>query len=186
MNKKRIIGLDWLSIVAKQHDEWVEIVNGFGEFDYAEDIVQTSYEALIRYARPDKIIKNNKVNRGYMYFTLRSMYFQYYNAKKKVIKIMIDDDDSFLQLADETDLEEHEAYNKICLLVDELSEDWSWYDRKLFKIYSDTGLSVRKIAAETNISWVSIYNTLKNCKNEVRDKLNEDYLDYKNKDYDKI
>ena len=50
MKQKRIIGLDWLSIVAKQHDEWVEIVNGFGEFDYAEDIVQASYEALIRYA----------------------------------------------------------------------------------------------------------------------------------------
>ena len=99
---------------------------------------------------------------------------------------MIDDDDSFLQLVDETDLEEHEAYNKICLLVDEVAEDWTWYDRKLFKIYSETGLSVRKIAAETNISWVSIYNTIKKCKNQVKDKLTEDYLDYKNEDYDQI
>mgnify|MGYP000102787553 FL=1 len=34
---------DWLEIVARQHKEWIRIVNGFGEDDYAEDIVQESY-----------------------------------------------------------------------------------------------------------------------------------------------
>ena len=79
--------LDWLSVVAKQHDEWIKVVNSFGEYNYAEDIVQQSYETLIRYAKPEKIVKNNKVSRGYMYFTLRSMYYQYYNAKKKIVKM---------------------------------------------------------------------------------------------------
>ena len=47
-------------------------------------------------------------------------------------------------------------------------------------------MSIRKIAAETKISWVSIFNTLKNAKNIIKDKLQEDYEDYKNEDYDKI
>mgnify|MGYP003914547937 FL=1 len=184
--EKRIIGLDWLNIVASQHEDWIKIVNGFGEFNYAEDIVQEAYIRLIKYAKPYNIIKNNKVSRGYMFFTLRSLYFQYYHSKRKIQKVSIDDEENFLQIADETNLEEHEAFNKVCTLIDEVAEDWTWYDRKLFKLYRDTDLSIRKIAAETNISWVSIFNTLKNCKTDVRSKLGETYEDYKNEDYDRI
>ena len=42
---------DWLGLVAKQHKEWIRIVNGFGEYDYAEDIVQESYLILYKYAK---------------------------------------------------------------------------------------------------------------------------------------
>ena len=90
--------LEWLRIVAKQHDEWVKIVNSFGEYNYAEDIVQEGYLALIKYAKPENIIKDNKMTRGYMYFTLRSIYYQYYNKKRKVKKISIDNDDINIQL----------------------------------------------------------------------------------------
>ena len=184
--EKRIIGLDWLNIVASQHEDWIKIVNGFGEFNYAEDIVQEAYIRLIKYAKPYNIIKNNKVSRGYMFFTLRSLYFQYYHSKRKIQKISIDDEENFLQIADETNLEEHEAFNRVCTLIDEVAEDWTWFDRKLFKLYRDTDLSIRKIATETNISWVSIFNTLKNCKTDVQSKLGETYEDYKNEDYDRI
>jgi len=183
--ENRVIGLDWLNIVAAQHKDWIKIVNGFGEYNYAEDIVQESYLRLIKYAKPHNIIKDGKVSRGYMFFTLRSIYFQYYNSKKRIIKVSIDDD-NFLQIADNTNIEEQKAFYKICKSIDEVSEDWNWYDRKLFKLYRDTDLSIRKIAKETNISWVSIFNTLKNCKNEIKEKLNEDYEDYKNEDYDRI
>ena len=91
-----------------------------------------------------------------------------------------------MQIADDTNLEEQEAYHRLCLLVDEVSQDWTWYNRKLFKPYSTTDLSIRKIAANTSISWVSIYNTLKNCKKDIKEKLNEDWDDLKNKDYDRI
>jgi DNA-directed RNA polymerase specialized sigma24 family protein len=186
MKKKRIIGLDWLNIVAKQHDEWVSIVRGFGEYNYAEDIVHESYLRLIKYATPQNIIKDNKVSRGYMFFTLRSVYFQYYHSKRKITKISLDDPKWNIEIQAEETIEEQEAFHSVCVLIDEVTEDWAWYDRKLFKLYRDTGLSIRKIAAETNISWVSIFNTLKNCKKEVRDKLNEDYLDYKNEDYERV
>lgn len=184
--EERIIGLDWLNIVASQHEDWINIVNSFGEYSYAEDIVQESYIRLIKYAKPQNIIKNNKVSRGYMFFTLRSVFFQYYHSKRKINKVSIDDEENFLQIADETNLEEQEAFNRICILIDDVAEEWTWYDRKLFKLYRDTDLSIRKIGAETNISWVSIFNTLKNCKTDVQSKLGETYEDYKNEDYDRI
>lgn len=71
-------------------------------------------------------------------------------------------------------------------MIDEHIEGWRWYENRLFKLYRDSNLSIRGIAAETNISWVSIFNTLKNAKQEIKDKFEETYLDYKNKDYDRI
>jgi len=119
-----------------------------------------------------------------MYFTLRTTYYLYYNSKRKISKVYIDD--NILQLIDDTDLKEHEAYNKICKKIDQEIDNWHWYDKKLFILYRDSGMSIRKIAAETKISWVSIFNSLKNAKNIIKNKLSEDYEDYKNQDYDKI
>ena len=178
--------LEWLRIVAKQHDEWVKIVNSFGEYNYAEDIVQEGYLALIKYAKPENIIKDNKMTRGYMYFTLRSIYYQYYNKKRKVKKISIDNEDINIQLPYVDDLDEQEAFHKICTMVDDIADGWNWYDRKLWKLYSQTDMSIRKLAKETKISWVSIFNTLKNLKEELRFKLGEDFEDYINNDYDKL
>jgi len=177
---------EWLKIVAKQHTDWIKIVNSLGEYNYAEDIVQEMYFTLIKYASPEKIIKNGKVSRGYVFFTLRSLVYQYYNKKKRVTKISIDDDENHIQIPYEDSIEENEAFHKICLMVDEVADEWHWYDKKMWKLYSQTDMSIRKLASETNISWVSIFNTLKNLKQELRQKLGEDYTDFKNKDYDRI
>ena len=69
----------WIEIVAKKHNDWIKIVNSFGEYNYAEDIVQLSYLALMRYASENKVIKNGKVSICYIYFTLLSLFYQYYN-----------------------------------------------------------------------------------------------------------
>ena len=176
----------WLKIVAEQHSEWIKIVHSFGEYNYAEDLVQEMYLALIKYAKPEKIIKDGKANRGYVFFTLRSIFYQYYNKKKKINKVSLDNDEYLIQIPDDTDYQEQEAFYKICKMIDQEAETWHWYDRKLFKLYRDTDLSIRKIAEVTSISWVSIFNTLKNCKEELKEKLFEDWEDYQNKDYGRI
>lgn len=179
-------GKDWLAKVAKKHKLWISIVNSFGEYNYAEDIVQEMYITLDKYANEEKIIKNNIVSDGYCFFTLRSLYWQYYKTKNKTKKIRIDDTENFMQIPDNSEMDEQIAFNKITNLIDKHIENWRWYDKSLFKLYRDTDMSIRKIAKETNISWVSIFNTLKKCKKEIKDKFGEDYLDYINKDYDRI
>ena len=177
---------EWLGKVAERHKEWVAIVKSFGEYDYAEDLVQECYLTIYKYADESKIIRDGVVSRGYMYFTLRSLYYQYYNSKRKISKVSIDDDEVTLQIPDASQMDEQIAFHKICTMIDEHIEGWRWYENRLFKLYRDSNLSIRGIAAETNISWVSIFNTLKNAKQEIKDKFEETYLDYKNKDYDRI
>jgi predicted DNA-binding protein YlxM (UPF0122 family) len=176
----------WLAIVAKDHKEWIKIVKSLGEYDYAEDIVQESYIALSKYSSYDKIIRNGSVNRGYMYFTLRSLTFQFYNKKRKINKVSLDNEKYSIEIPSQDNFDDKEAFEKVCNLIDQETNSWHWYDKKLFDLYKNTDLSIRKIAAETKISWVSIFNTLKNCKQKIKDKHLEDYEDYKNEDYDKI
>ena len=56
----------------------------------------------------------------------------------------------------------------------------------IFKIYRDSGLSIRGIAKETKISSVNIFHTLKKSKKAMRDLFGEDYEDYLNGEYDLI
>lgn len=171
----------WLAKVAQYHNDWIKIIQTFGEYDYAEDIVQESYIALLKYADAEKLLDDNgEVRKGYMYFTLRSLFYQYYNKKKKINKVSFD---GCWEIFDDSNLEEHKAYNDICMLIDEEIKNWDWYDRKLFKLYRDTDLSMRDIAKETNISLISIFNSIKNYKIILKEKFENDYQEYINNDY---
>ncbi len=176
----------WLSIVAERHNEWVSIVKSFGEYDFCEDIVQEAYLTIYKYADETKVIRNGIVSRGYMYFTLRSLYYQYYNSKRKIDKVSLDDEEFTIQIPNNSQMDEQVAFHKICTMIDDHIDSWRWYEKKLFSLYRDTELSIRGIAKETNISWVSIFNTLKHAKNELNEKFREDWEDYQNKDYDRI
>jgi len=176
----------WLERVAKRHNEWIKIVHSFGEYDYAEDIVQEMYITLYKYASEEKIVEKGVVSRGYCYFTLRSIFLQYCNAKNKIQKVELDDEEVYTQIADYSEMDAEIGYDKFRTLIDEHIDNWRWYDKTLFKIYRDTDMSIRKIAEETNISWVSIFNTLKKCKEELKELFNEDFEDLKNQDYERI
>ena len=179
-------GLEWLALVAKRHQEWIRIINSFGEYDYAEDLVQEFYITLYKYANENKIIRDGVVSRGYCFFTLRSLYYQYYNNKKRINKVSLDDMEFSYQIADDSQMDEQVAFHEICTMIDEKLNSLHWYDKKLFTVYKNTHLSIRKLAAETRISWVSIFNTLKHIKKEIRHEYLEDWEDYKNKDYELI
>jgi DNA-directed RNA polymerase specialized sigma24 family protein len=174
----------WIEKVAQHHKEWVEIIHKLGEFDYAEDIVQESYIALMKYADATKLIDSQGlVRKGYMFFTLRSLYYQFYNKKKKITKVSFD---GCWGLFDDSDIEQQKAYNDICLMIDEEIDNWHWYDRKLFKLYRDTDMSMRDIAKETNISLISIFHSIKNYKEILNTKFQNDYTDYIENDYNSM
>jgi DNA-directed RNA polymerase specialized sigma24 family protein len=174
----------WLEQVAKHHKEWIKTIQKLGEYDYAEDIVQESYIALIKYANAEKLIDDKgNVRKGYMFFTLRSLYYQYYNKKKTINKVAFD---GCWELFDNSNIDEQNAYNDICLMIDEEIDNWHWYDKKLFKLYRDTDMSMRDIASETNISLISIFHSIKNYKEILKTKFEKDYQDYITNDYSNI
>jgi predicted DNA-binding protein YlxM (UPF0122 family) len=171
----------WLEKVAEHHKEWVEIIHKFGEYDWAEDIVQESYIALIKYADATKLIDaNGNVRKGYVFFTLKSLYYQFYNKKQKVTKVQID---GCWELFDDSNVEEHKAYNDICMLIDEEIKHWNNYDMLLFKLYRDNDFSMRDIAKGTKISLISIFHSIKNYKIILKEKFQKQYTDYIENDY---
>lgn len=187
---------NWLSLVAEFHDEWVTIVKRLGGGAYSEDLVQESYIKLHKYNCENKIICNGRVSKGYMFFVLRSVFLRYKRDNKGIFKIQIesflfegedinaiDDVEKFSSI---DNMEQEEAFGKICNMMDNEMENWHWYDRRIFEIYRDTNLSIRGIANETKISFVNIFHTLKRGKQLMRDKFSEDYEDYINGDYNKI
>ena len=174
----------WLGKVAEYHKDWIKVVESFGGYEIAEDIVQETYIALWKYASSEKLLdEKGNVRKGYVYFTLRSLYFQYYNKKQKITKVPID---GCWELFDNSNIEEHKAYNDICMLIDDEIKSWNHYDMLLFKLYRDNDLSMRDIATGTTISLISIFHSIKNYKIILKQKFQKEYDDYSNNDYNMI
>ena len=58
-------------------------------------------------------------------------------------------------------------------------ETWHWYDKMLFRLYHETGDSIRKIAENTRISTSSIFKTLKLCQVKIHEKFGVNYQEYR-------
>lgn len=139
-----------ISHLIDKHKHWITVVKRFGENTYAEDIVQEAYI---------KIIQSNKdVNFAYFYFTLRSLTMNLHN--KKVIKIEITKDIEYLL----TDSIEEDIVLELAQPFIDYIQTWEDYERMLFMVYVNKGVSMRKMARESGISFTSIYNTIRNCK----------------------
>jgi len=164
-----------LEKLAEYHSDWIRMVKSMGGDDFTEDIVQEMY-IKIHTKGYNALNDNGDVNKYYVYLTLKSILMSYLVQKSKVRKVNIDD---FLHLEDTDKLQEHKAFHELALKIDNEIENWHWYDKDLFELYRHSGMSIRKIAAGTSISWVSIFNTLKNCKGKIKDKLHKDYDQYK-------
>ena len=63
--------------------------------------------------------------------------------------------------------------------IDSIIDKWYWYDKKLTKLYLNTNMSMRDISKETKISLSSIFNTLTNAKEKIREESKEEYKKYK-------
>jgi DNA-directed RNA polymerase specialized sigma24 family protein len=184
---------DFLNEVAKHHKEWVRTVTALGGGSYSEDIVQEMYIKLYKYADANKIIKNGILQKGYVFFALKSIIYTLAKEKSLILKENIDNH----HIPDTTNHEEEQAFQKFSNKIDDYlhslekkskteNNERYWYDGKMFQMYKDNDLSMRKLAKLSGISWVSIFHTLKNVKEDLRKNFQEDWDDYLNGDYDKI
>ena len=56
--------MKWLELVAKDHKEYVKVVQNFGEYFYAEDIVQEAYIRIYNIANLKTLYKMEKLIKG--------------------------------------------------------------------------------------------------------------------------
>lgn len=162
-----------LERVAKHHNYFVELAEVFAD-DFAEDIVQEFYLLLHKYkVTEEQMFTNGKLNRGYCFIIIRNIHFQIYNAKKRIIKCELNDE--IYNMVDDFDLEKELDWNNFRTKAELEVNNWDWYDKKLFSIYRDSNISIRGLAKETGISFVSIFHSLKKHKEKLKELLKEDY-----------
>jgi len=184
-----------LELLSKSHSTWIAMGLSIGiPRHLVEDFVHAMYLRLNKYVGdPKKIMYNEKeVNKFYIYITLKNLWGDYAKARGKQKIIRIDDYEVNFEVVDASDEDnviyaKQSAEDKILKKIQVEVENWEhWYDRKLFKVYYETDISMRKLAKETNISVTSIFNSCKNYKDIIKSKFGEDFEDYLNGDFDLI
>ena len=183
-----------LEILSKYHSTWVSMGLSIGIPDtIVEDFVHETYLRLNKYVgNPEKIMYNKtEVNRFYVYITLKNLWTDYCKERSRYQRRDITDYYEFetpdWAIYEEVDFDKQKAEEYIIAKIDMEIDSWEhWYDKKLFKLYYNTDISMRKLAKETRISVTSIFNSCKNYKEILKSKFGEDFEDYLNGDFDKI
>ncbi len=175
---------DWLATLYKHHKDWIGIVRSFGESIYAEDIVQEMYLRLDKYGDKEKFIVNGEVNKGFIWIVLKNYHISYQKQKSKYKKIGLESIKE--QDASYIEIERYICREVIEQKIEAEMNTWHWYDKKLFTIYRNGDKSMRQLSKETTISTDSIFNTIKKCKQRIREAVGEDYEDYLNSDYEMV
>lgn len=158
-----------------------------------EDFVQEMYLRLNKYVKnPDKIMYNETdVNKFYVYITIKNLYNDYLKEKSKHHMVRLDDIDVVYEIVEPTpeaqkksEIQKQKAEEKLIDMIQQEVNGWDrWYDQKLFKVYYETDISMRKLSKDTNISVTSIFNSCKNYKQILNTKFAEDFQDYINGDF---
>ncbi len=175
--------MEWIKKVVEQHHKWTGMAIHLGGGIYSEDLVQDMYLKLNQYSSEEKCFTDGRLNEGYIFFVLRSVVFQHSKILNRVKTCHLNGFDTCIS---EDQLEDIKARNIIENKINNILDDMHWYDAKMFRLYRFSGKSYRKLAKDTGISWVSIYNTIKNVKEVLSTEVGEDYQDYLNKDYERI
>ena len=165
-----------LEILSKRHDEWIRMAMSFGsDRDTAQDLVQDMYLRMYKYVEnPERIMYNeDEVNTYFVFVVLRNLFI---SSQKSMSFEQLEEIDGEME---EPNYDYENAYNR---LLDELWEEvesWHWYDTKLFKLYHNTDMTIKKISEETKISERSIWNTLDNGRKRIQTNRKEAYQAWK-------
>lgn len=164
-----------LEVLSKKHDEWIRMAMSFGaSTDQAQDLVQDMYLRLYKYVEnPERIMYNEtEVNTYFVFVVLRNLYI---SSKKEIVFVELKEE----MCEVEPNAEMEMAHLALLEMIWNEVEDWHWYDKKLFKVYHTTEMTIKKISEETKISERSIWNTLDNGRKRIQDTCKEAYEAYK-------
>ena len=158
------------------------MARSFGtETHEAEDLVQEMYLRMYKYVEnPEKIMYNDKeVNTYFVFVVLRNLFFSSKKSLSSLLSLHIEELNDLDGEIENVNYEYEQAHKN---LIDELwdeVETWHWYDTKLFKLYHNTDMTIKKISQETKISERSIWNTLDNGRKKIKQKQEKSYKIYK-------
>jgi len=166
-----------LELLAPRHKEWIAMSIKLGA-ENPEDAVQDMYLKMHKFVKdPERIMYGDKVNTFFIWRTLRSIIVS--DFRKKSREQPEPEAKEIIEQAQEVNYDEQASFTALTDKIWSSTEDWHWYDKKLFKLYHTTDNTIRSIGEKTNISDRSIWNTLDNCRQRLREDCKKEYDDWK-------
>lgn len=157
-----------LELALSKHNEWIAMAKSLGCGDFSEDIVQEMYLRIHKYANaPDRIMYNDEINKSFIYVTIRNLSRDLHKAKEKSRQIILKDVN--LESIDIADEEFDDTLDQLNEVVKGNMCSWNPYDKILFSYVYSEGISMRKLSRETGISLRSIFNTIQNAKESIKE-----------------
>jgi hypothetical protein len=162
---------NFLHILVKNEKIWLEMCNEITRTSKisSRDLLHDFYVVLHSKIYNGKtkisdIMHNDSVNKSFVYRMLKNIFLDTIRKDKDVI---LDKEMKRMLIADN---EPYIDYDKI---IDDIVNEFYWFDRKLFNLYRKKFYSIRKLSKATNISHVVVWKTINNCMKVIKKKINE-------------
>ena len=136
----------------------------------AEDITQSMYlkiHALINSGLD--ITFDDDINKFYIYRTLKSLFYDQCRKEAKIQKVNIEYLEKYVM--EEEEYKEKDVAGKI-KEYNKILDELYWYDRKVWELTREK--SIAEVSKLTNISYYSLYNTVKGVKRLIKEKIQWD------------
>ncbi len=160
----------------EKHKTWVRIVVSFGcNRITAEDIVQEAYIKVDEMTKKGKDLwYKDELNYWYMYKILRHLYLHLKIQEKKIKvveqKYTNKDFDEVLSYEDKLPAASYVDYKMFNDKFEDVLGTLTWYDRSIFEMLS-SGKKISELSRETNISYVSLWNSYSKVKKYIKSKI---------------
>ena len=161
-----------LHILVKDEKTWLSMAEEITSNSKipAKDLLHDFYIALhskidSKKVKINDILYNDSLNKAFIYKMMHNIFIDTIRVDKD---LLIDKDLKNIIEADNT------KYVDIEKVVDDIVNEFYWFDRKLFNLYRKKFHSIRKLSAATNISHVVVWRTINNCIKEIKKKINDE------------
>jgi RNA polymerase sigma factor (sigma-70 family) len=142
----------------------------------AQDLTQEVYVIMLEY---DKSKMLTILDNGHLKFWVaRVMLNQYLRSRSGFNKrhhTYLKDENAIVsdltQDNSENDIRDKVVLEQRLELVNSIMNDLHFYDKTLFKVYYETDHSIRSLAEATGISTTSIFYTIKNVRNYIKNEI---------------
>lgn len=181
MKDKELNENDILIKLFEKQTTWLLMANKLTPLYYSitpDDLVQDMYIKIHEKLRNGKlkktdIIVEGKINAGVVYITMHDLSVDIYRKQKAYFPINKD-----IKEQEHKTKEEHLELQNVDLIffkkIDNAVENFNWFYKKIFKLYTEEFQSMRKLSEATKISYKTVYNKIKKCKEEIKKQLKND------------
>jgi DNA-directed RNA polymerase specialized sigma24 family protein len=154
--------------ITKKHEKWLRMAASIGvPQSLVGDVVQEMYLKMCERSDLTAIeYKDGEVNEGYIFLTLRSCAANIIRIEKNEVSLQTWHDKQEEEKEPEKEIQFTNKFGCVECALNNLH----WYTKLVFEAYQKAGGNIKRLARETNISYYSLRNTIRDAKKTIKEK----------------